>query len=172
MIHIQPTTCIYVPGTFQILQIYCQQNFICTGYWLPPPPPNIRELQSTGGQYASYWNAFLLEICTCRLNIQYLFVYLFKSMSTKPHPSDHLYLFIYPNYLLSPCAVRMNINIYLFTYSNQCQQKQVQAITCICLFMQITCCLHVLIEWILISICLFLEIDVNKSLCSSLASSI
>ena len=53
----------------------------------------------------------------------YLFVYLFKSMSTKPHASDHLYLFIYANYLLSPCAVRMNINIYLFTYSNQFQQK-------------------------------------------------
>ena len=65
----------------------------------------------------------LLSPCAHRMNIQYLFVYLFKSMSTKAHPSDHLYLFIYANYLLSPCAVRMNINIYLFTYSNQCQQK-------------------------------------------------
>ena len=93
-------------------------------------------------------------------------------MSTEPHASDHLYLFISANYSFLPCAVRMNINIYLFTYSNQCQQKHTQATTCICLFMQITCYLHVLIESILISICLFLQIDVNKIMRSSLARSI
>ena len=93
-------------------------------------------------------------------------------MSTQPHASDHLYLFIYANYLLSPCAHWMNINIYLFTYSNQCQQNHTQATTCICLFMQITCCLHVLFVWILISICLLIQRDVNKIIRSSLARSI
>ena len=162
-------------------------------------------------------------------------------MSTEPHASDHLYLFIYAKYLLLhvliewilisiclliqrcqqnhtqsttciclfmqitccsmclsfeysisiclliqinvnrttrkrptvvPCAHRMNINIYLFTYLNQCQQNQVRATTCICLFIQITCCLHVMFAWILISICLLLQSDVNKSMRSSLHKSI
>ena len=56
-------------------------------------------------------------------------------MSTDPGASTHLYLFIYANDLLT-CAFALNINISLFTYYNRCQQKQVQAPTCICLFMQ------------------------------------
>ena len=72
--------------------------------------------------------------------------------------------------LVVPCAYRMNINrlsrsIYLFTYSNQCQQNHTQATTCICLFMQITCCLHVLFISILISICLLIQINVNRTTC-------
>ena len=93
-------------------------------------------------------------------------------MSTKAGASDHLYLFIYANYFLSTCAHRMNINIYLFTYSKRCQHNHTQATTCICLFMQITCCLHVLFVWILISICLLIQRDVNKIIRSSLARSI
>ena len=73
-----------------------------------------------------YLCKLLVVPCAVRLNIQYLFVYLFKSMSTKPHASDHLYLFIYADYLLSSCAFRLDIHIYLFTYSNQCQQKHTQ----------------------------------------------
>ena len=56
-------------------------------------------------------------------------------MSTEPGASTHLYLFIYANDLLT-CAFALNIYICLFTYYNRCQQKQVQAPTCICLFMQ------------------------------------
>ena len=72
-----------------------------------------------------YLCKLLVVPCAVRLNIQYLFVYLFKSMSTKAHASDHLYLFIYANYLL----------------------------------------FHVLIEWIFISICLLIQINVNKGRC-------
>ena len=69
---------------------------------------------------------------------QYLFVYLCES--------DHLSLFTYANF-------------------NWCQQIQVQAPTCICLFMQMTLCWHVLSLWILISLCLLIIIDVNRSKC-------
>ena len=118
-----------------------------------------------------YLCKLLVVPCTVRLNIQYLFVYLFKSMSTKAHASDHLYLFIYANYLLfhvlfvwiliSICLlIQNNVNrttpsdhLYLFIYANYL------------LF-------HVLFVWILISICLLIQNNVNKSLRSSLARSI
>ena len=103
--------------------------------------------------------------CVVRLNIQYLFVYLFKSISTEPHASDHLYLFIYAKYLLSPYAHRMNINIYLFTYSNQCQQNHMQATTCIYLFMQITCCSMCCSFEYSVSICLLIQINFNRTTC-------
>ena len=82
-------------------------------------------------------------------------------MSTEPGASAHLYLFIYANDLLT-CAFALNINICLFTYYNRCQQKQVQAPTCICLITQ-TVCWHVLSLWILISLCLLMRIDVNTN---------
>ena len=69
-------------------------------------------------------------------------------MSTEPGASAHLYLFIYANDLLT-CAFALNINISLFTYYNRCQQKQVQAPTCICLFMQkclLTCAFTLIIN--------------------------
>ena len=81
----------------------------------------------------------------------------------QPCPTDHLYIFICANYSFLPCAFRLNINIYLFTSSNQCQQNHTLATTCIYLFMQINCCLHILIEWILISICLLIQINFNKT---------
>ena len=76
-------------------------------------------------------------------------------MSTEASASAHLYLFIYAvfgknvkknrnfgswrppgeNCLLT-CAFDLNINISLFTYENRCQHKQMDATTCICLFMQ------------------------------------
>ena len=83
---------------------------------------------------------------TCCLHVPFVLninIYLFtysNQMSTEPHASDHLYLFIYANYLLFHVLFVLNINIYLFTYLNQCQQNHTQATTCICLFMQITCC--------------------------------
>ena len=42
------------------------------------------------------WNSLLIT-CGFRFNIQYLFVYLFKAMSTKAGGSDHLFLFTYAN---------------------------------------------------------------------------
>ena len=56
-------------------------------------------------------------------------------MSAEPGASAHLYLFIYANDLLT-CAFALNNNISLFTYENRCQHKQMDATTCICLFMQ------------------------------------
>ena len=60
-------------------------------------------------------------------------------------------------------AFRLNINIYLFTYSKWCQQKHMQSTTCIYLFMQITPFFHVPFIWILISICLLIQIIVNRT---------
>ena len=118
-----------------------------------------------------YLCKLLVVTCAVRMNINiYLFTYSnqFQQNHTQRPP-----LFVYLcKLLVVPCAVRMNINIYLFTYSNQCQQNHTLATTCICLFMQITCCLPVLIEWILISICLLIQNNVNKSMRSSLARSI
>ena len=48
-------------------------------------------------------------------NIHYLFVYLFKVMSTKTGGSNHLFLFTYANCLLITCGFRFNI-YYLFVY--------------------------------------------------------
>ena len=50
-----------------------------------------------------------------RFNIHYLFVYLFKAMSTKAGGSNHLFLFTYANRLLITCGFRFNIQ-YLFIY--------------------------------------------------------
>ena len=58
---------------------------------------------------------WLLITCGFCFNIQYLFVYLFKAMSTKAGGTDHLFLFTYGNDLLITCAFRFNIQ-YLFVY--------------------------------------------------------
>ena len=62
----------------------------------------------------TYANSLLIT-CAFGFNIEYLFVYLFKAMSTKAGRSDHLFLFTYANWLLITCAFRFNIN-YLFVY--------------------------------------------------------
>ena len=62
----------------------------------------------------TYGNCLLIT-CAFRFNIQYLFVYLFKAMSTKAGGTDHLFLFTYGNCLLITCAFRFNIH-YLFLY--------------------------------------------------------
>ena len=54
-------------------------------------------------------------------------------------------------------------SIYLFIYSKLCQEKQVEAITCICLLMEIICWLRVLFVLIFIIYYLFIPRDVNKS---------
>ena len=85
-------------------------------------------------------------------------------MSTDPCESDHLYLFIYANLFAEMC--------FHFEYY-RCQQKQVQAPTCICLFMQnclLTCAftLHINIslftyenrcqhKQVDVTICLFMQ---------------
>ena len=60
-----------------------------------------------------------------RFNIQYLFVYLFKAMSTKAGGSDHLFLFTYANCLFLYLVFVVIFSVYLFIYSKRCQQKQV-----------------------------------------------
>ena len=62
-------------------------------------------------------------------NIQYLFVYLFKAMSTKAGGIDHLFLFTYANHLLWDMVFVLIFSIYLFIYSKGCQQKQVEVTT-------------------------------------------
>ena len=67
----------------------------------------------------------LLLVTHCfRFNIQYLFVYLFKVMSTKAAGTHHLFLFTYANRLLITCGFRFNIEYILFIYSKPCQQQQ------------------------------------------------
>ena len=62
----------------------------------------------------TYGNPFLIT-CGFRLNIHYLFIYLFKTMSTKAGGSDHLFLFTYGNRFLITCGFCLNIH-YLFLY--------------------------------------------------------
>ena len=58
----------------------------------------------------------LLLVTHCfHFNIQYLFVYLFKAMSTKAAGTHHLFLFTYANHFLITCAFHFNIE-YLFVY--------------------------------------------------------
>ena len=64
-----------------------------------------------------------------RFNIYYLFVYLFKAMSTKAGGSDDLFLFTYVNHLLWDMVFVWIFSIYLFIYSKRCQQKQVELTT-------------------------------------------
>ena len=61
-----------------------------------------------------------------RFNIHDLFVYLFKVMSTKAGGNDHLFLFTYANSLFLDFVFVVIFSIYLFIYSKQCQQKQVE----------------------------------------------
>ena len=81
----------------------------------------------------TYANCLLIQ-CTFHVNIYYLFVYLFKAMSTKPDGSDHLFLFTYANNLLLDMVFVSIFSIYLFIYSKQCKQKQVEATTFIYLW--------------------------------------
>ena len=98
-------------------------------------------------------------------------------MSAEPGASAHLYLFIYANDLLT-CAFALNKNISLFTYYNRCQQKQVQAPTCICLFMQnclLTCAfnLNIYISWFTYeNRCQHKQMDATTCICLFMQSSL
>ena len=81
----------------------------------------------------TYGNCLLIT-CGFHFNINYLFVYLFKAMSTKAGGTDHLFLFTYANHLLSDRLFVLLFIIYLFIYSKRCQQKQVEPKTCIYLW--------------------------------------
>ena len=87
----------------------------------------------------TYANCLLIT-CGFHFNIYYLFVYLFKAMSTKAGGSNHLFLFTYGNHFLLHMVFVLIFIIYLFIYSKRCQQKQVEPTTCFYLLMQITCC--------------------------------
>ena len=66
----------------------------------------------------TYANCLLIA-CAFRFNIHYLFVYLFKAMSTKAGGSDHLFLFTYGNHLLLIMVfVLIFIIYYLFIQSD------------------------------------------------------
>ena len=73
-------------------------------------------------------------------NIQYLFVYLLKAMSTKAGGTEHLFLFTYANRWRTTCGFRFNIH-YLFVYFFKVMStKAVQVTTCFHLLMQIASC--------------------------------
>ena len=86
----------------------------------------------------TYGNCLLIT-CGFRFNIHYLFVYLFKAMSTKAGGSDHLFLFTYGNHFLFDMVFVLIFIIYLFIYSKRCQQKHLEVTICFYLLMQITC---------------------------------
>ena len=72
-------------------------------------------------------------------NIHYLFVYLFKAMSTKAGGSDHLFLFTYVNNLLITCAFRFNIHDLFVYFFKVMSTTAAQITSCFYLLMQITC---------------------------------
>ena len=84
----------------------------------------------------TYGNSLLIT-CSFHLNIQYLFVYLFKAMSTKAGGNDHLFLFTYANSFFLDLVFIWIFSIILFIYLKRCQQKQVEPTTCFYLLMQI-----------------------------------
>ena len=100
--------------------------------------------------------------CSILISI-FLFLKSNVNRTTRNPPPVFVYLC---KLLVVPCAFCLNINgIYLFTYSNQCQQNHTQATTCIYLFMQITCCSMCLSNEYSVSVCLLIQINVNKSRC-------
>ena len=113
-----------------------------------------------------FWASVFIYLCklfvvTCAFHLD-INIYLFTSSnrSTCKQPPVFIYLC---KLLVVPCAVRMNIQ-YLFVYLFKSTSTELHpATTCICLFMQITCCLHVPFVWIFISICLLIQINVNKA---------
>ena len=92
-----------------------------------------------------------------RFNIQYLFIYLFKVMSTKAGGTDHLFLFTYGNELFLHMVFILIFSVYLFIYSKRCQQKQVEPITCFYLLMQIASSFTKFSFAYSVSICLFIN---------------
>ena len=104
-------------------------------------------------KYITNW--ILISIC--------LLIQINVNRTTRKRPPVFVYLC---KLLVVPCAVRLNIQ-YLFVYLFKSRQhNHTQATTCICLFMQITCCLYVLFVWILISFCLLIQINVNRTTCN------
>ena len=92
----------------------------------------------------------LLIKCAFRFNIQYLFVYLFKAMSTTAvQVTTFVYLLMEITCWLHVLFVLIFM-IYLFIYSKWCQQKEVEATTCFYLLMEIGCWLHVVFVLIFI----------------------
>ena len=81
-----------------------------------------------------------LITCAFCCNIDYLFVYLFKAMSTKAGGSDHLFLFTYANSFFLDLVFVLIFSVYLFIYLKRCQQKQLEVTTCFYLLMEIACC--------------------------------
>ena len=73
----------------------------------------------------TYVNPFLITLLKC------LYI---KAMWTKAGGSDHLFLFTYGNNLLWDMVFVWIFIIYLFIYSKQCQQKQVELTTFIYLW--------------------------------------
>ena len=72
----------------------------------------------------------------------YIFFYLLKLTSVKAAQVTTCFYLLMQIDLIS--------SIYLFIYSKLCQEKQVEAITCICLLMEIVCWLYVLFVLIFI----------------------
>ena len=99
-----------------------------------------------------------------RLHIQYLFVYLFKLMSTEAGASVHLYLFTYANDLLK-CAFDLNIQ-YLFVYLLQSMSTDPCESDHLYLFIYAKLSVGMCFRFeYSVSVCLFITIDVNRSRC-------
>ena len=82
----------------------------------------------------------LFITCAFLFNIEYLFVYLFKAMSTTADGSDHLFLFTSANSFFLDLVFVIIFMIYLLIYLKRCQQKQVESTICFYLVMKMTCC--------------------------------
>ena len=60
-------------------------------------------------------------------------------MSTNAAGTDHLFLFTYVNSFFLHMVFILIFSVYLFIYSKQCQQKQVEVTTCFYLLMEMNC---------------------------------
>ena len=110
----------------------------------------------------TYVNSFFLDIVFVVIFMIYLFIYS-KPCQQKQMDDDHLFLFTYATRLFLEMVFVLIFSIYLFIYSKRCQQKQVEPITCFYLLMQMTCCETCFSFYYSVSICLFIQSDVNKS---------
>ena len=110
---------------------------------------------------STYANCFLITCAFC-FNIEYLFVYLFKAMSTKAGGTDHLFLFTYGNLLLITCGFPFNI-YYLFIYLFKAILRKAGGSNHLFLFTYVNHLLRDVLFLLIFIIYLFIQNDVKKS---------
>ena len=134
----QVTTCFYL-----IMQIPCWLHvvfFLILTIFCLFIQGDVNNSSASHHLFLFTYGNCLLITCPFCFNIEYLFLYLFKAMSTKAVGSDHLFLFTYANSFFLDLVFVLIFSVYLFIYLNRCKQKQLEATTFFYLLMEIACC--------------------------------